>query len=115
AEHAAPRVEAQVIDWFRQMLGYAPDSSGLLVSGGSMANLVGLTVARNAMAEVDVAKVGLQGAPRRMVFYGSTETHSSEPKAAALLGLGRDALRQIPVDRDFRVDVGALRSAIAAD
>ncbi len=115
AEHAASRVEVQVLDWCKEMLGYPREASGLLVSGGSMANLVGLAVARNAKAEDDVAQSGLAGLPRRMVLYASTETHNSVKKAVSLLGLGRQALREIPVDREFRVDLAALRAAIAAD
>lgn len=115
AEHAACRVEAQVLDWCRTMLDFPREASGLLVSGGSMANLVGLAVARNAKAEVNLAQSGLAGAPRRMVLYASSESHNSVKKAVSLLGLGRDALREIPVDPAFRIDVAALRRAIAAD
>lgn len=115
ADHGATYVESQVLDWCKQMLGFPRVASGLLVSGGSMANLVGLAVARNAKAEVDLAVEGLAAAPRRMVFYASTETHNSVRKAAGLLGLGRSAMREIPVDREFRVDVVALRAAVAAD
>jgi glutamate/tyrosine decarboxylase-like PLP-dependent enzyme len=108
-------VEFQVLDWCKEMLGYPAEASGLLVSGGSMANLVGLTVARNAKAEVDLRKEGLAAAPRKMVLYASVETHSSNQKAAELLGLGSDALRLIPVNDDFSIDLAALEAAIAAD
>lgn len=108
-------VEFQVLDWCKEMLGYPAEASGLLVSGGSMANLVGLTVARNAKAEVDLRKEGLAAAPRRMVLYASSETHSSNQKAAELLGLGSSALRLIPVNGDFQIDLTALEAAIAAD
>jgi glutamate/tyrosine decarboxylase-like PLP-dependent enzyme len=115
AEQVANYVELQVLDWCKEMLGYPPGASGLLVSGGSMANLVGLTVARNAKAEVDVSQAGLQSAPRRMVFYASSETHNSVRKSAGLLGLGRDALREIAVDGEYRIDLAALARAIADD
>ncbi|HMI31832.1 MAG TPA: pyridoxal-dependent decarboxylase [Candidatus Limnocylindrales bacterium] len=108
-------VEVQVMSWLKEMLGYPADASGLLVSGGSMANFVGIAVARNAKAEGDVAREGLKAAPRPMVLYASTETHNSVHKAVSLLGLGRDALREIPVDDSYRVDVAALRRAIAED
>jgi aromatic-L-amino-acid decarboxylase len=114
-DHVANYVEAQVLDWCKQMLGYPDAASGLLVSGGSMANLVGLAVARNTRAEFDLRHDGLCAAPRRMVLYASTETHSSVQKAVELLGLGSDAYRQIPVNADFQIDVPALEAAIAQD
>ncbi len=114
-EHIANYVEAQVLDWCKQMLGYAADASGILVSGGSMANLVGLTVARNTMAGFDIREQGLQAAPRKLVLYGSVEMHSSLQKAVELLGLGNEALRKIPVNADFQIDIAALEEAIAAD
>jgi len=115
AEHTGSRVEVQVMDWCKEMMGYPREASGLLVSGGSMANLVGLAVARNAKAEGDLAQAGLAAMPRRMTLYASSETHNSVKKAVSLLGLGREALRQIPVDAEFRIDLAALRKAIAAD
>jgi glutamate/tyrosine decarboxylase-like PLP-dependent enzyme len=115
AEHVANYVERQVIDWCKQMLGYPAAASGLLVSGGSMANLVGLTVARNTMAEIDVRQHGVAAAPRKMTLYGSAEMHSSVQKAVELLGLGHTALRKIAVDADYAIDIGALTRAIAED
>lgn len=115
AEHAAVDVELQVLNWFKDVFGLPKDSSGLLVSGGSMANLVGLTVARNATAEFDIRTEGVQAAPRKMVLYSSRETHSSNQKAAELLGLGSEALRKIPVNEKFEIDIAALEAAVAAD
>ena len=115
AEHVPNLVETQVIDWCKQMLDYAPSSSGLLVSGGSMANLVGLTVARNSQAEFDIRSQGLRAAPRQMTLYGSAELHSSVQKAVEVLGLGSSALRKVPVDGRYRIDVAALEKTVAAD
>lgn len=114
-DHAANDVEQQVIEWCKQMLGYPAEASGLLVSGGSMANLVGLAVARNARAEIDVRQDGVRAAPREMVLYASRETHSSNPRAAELLGLGHAALRLVPVNDDFEIDIAALEAMIATD
>jgi glutamate/tyrosine decarboxylase-like PLP-dependent enzyme len=114
-DDAASLVEDRVLSWFKEAMGFPATASGLLVSGGSMANLVGLSVARHARAPFDVRKLGQAAAPRAMVLYASVEAHSSVKKAAELLGLGSDALRLLPVDSDYRLDGGALRSAIASD
>jgi glutamate/tyrosine decarboxylase-like PLP-dependent enzyme len=108
-------VELQVLDWAKEMLGFPADASGVLVSGGSMANLVALAVARTAGAGFDVGTAGLQGAPRRLVLYASSETHVSIRKAVTLLGLGSDSLRSIPVTPSFDIDLTALTDAIATD
>jgi glutamate/tyrosine decarboxylase-like PLP-dependent enzyme len=114
-QQAAPYVEAQVLRWLATMLGYPESASGLLVSGCSMANLVALAVARDAMSGADATEDGLRALRRQPVLYGSTETHSSIEKAVGLLGMGRRSLRRIGVDADFRIDIAALERAIAND
>ncbi len=113
--HAAYKVEEQVLEWIKEIAGYPPEASGLLVSGGSMANLIGLAVARNVEAGFDVRAEGLHGSPKPMVVYGSTEVHSCNQKAAELLGLGGRGLREVAVNRDFTIDVSRLEEAIAED
>src|SRR5664279_2340902 len=113
--HSANEVEAQVIEWCKEMLGYPQDASGLLVSGGSMANLVGLTVARNMHGDIDVRKEGVQGLAQRLMLYCSTETHSSVQKAVELLGLGSDSIHFIPVNGAYQIDVAALEAASQAN
>lgn len=114
-EHVGIYVERQVIDWTKELLEFPADASGLLVSGGSMANLVALAVARNTHAGFDVRKVGLQGCTGRLTVYTSVEAHSSIQKAVELLGLGSESLRLIPVDDAYRIDVATLEATIAAD
>jgi aromatic-L-amino-acid decarboxylase len=113
--HSAIHVEKQVIDWLKEALGFPASASGLLTSGCSAANLIGLAVARNAKAGYDVRREGIHAAPHRMVLYASQEIHSSIQKAVELLGLGSAALRHVPVNDDFQIDLQALRSAIAQD
>jgi aromatic-L-amino-acid decarboxylase len=114
-EHVPSYVEAQVLDWCKEMTGFPASASGLLVSGGSMANLLGLAVARNARAGFDVRREGLGAAPAALTLYGSREMHSSIQKGVELLGLGSESLRLIPTDAEFRVDLAALEAAIRAD
>ena len=112
---AATTIEHQVIDWMKAMSGFAPTGAGILLSGGSMANFAALDVALRASTDVDINQLGvgaLKGKPR---LYASTMTHMSIPKAAAMLGIGRDAVQLIPVDDDFRMDVDELRRRILSD
>ncbi len=112
--HVANLVEEQVINWMKAMIGFPREASGLLVSGGSMANVLGITIARNARAGFDARTVGLHGGPP-LVVYGSTEVHSCNQKAVELLGLGSAGLHKVAVKGDYTIDLDALRAAIVAD
>jgi aromatic-L-amino-acid decarboxylase len=115
ANHIANHVEKQVIDWIKEMLGYPQSASGILTSGCSAANIVGLTVARNAKAGFDLRRKGLQRATQRMVLYASQEVHSSIQKAVELLGLGSEALRLLPINDYFQIDLETLKTSITKD
>jgi aromatic-L-amino-acid/L-tryptophan decarboxylase len=115
-DQAPKLVEEQVLAWLVELMGMPRESSGLLATGGTMANLLGLAVALNAKAGFDIREHGLQGARgSRMVFYGSSETHGWCQKAAELLGLGNKAFRRVQTRSDFRADVEALRELIESD
>ncbi|TIR73953.1 MAG: amino acid decarboxylase, partial [Mesorhizobium sp.] len=113
--HAAGLMDSQVVDWCKEMVGFPASASGTLVSGGSMANLIGLTVARNAKAGVDVRERGVGAIPKPLRFYASDQVHSCHRKAMEVLGLGNRALRRVSTDADLRIDVDALKTAIAED
>jgi glutamate/tyrosine decarboxylase-like PLP-dependent enzyme len=118
-DHAAVYTERAAVRWLAELVGFPTEGGmGLLVSGGSMASLTALAAARHRAAREDgwdVRADGLQGRQPRFVLYLSSEGHSTLRKAAELLGLGAAAARTVPVDDDFRMDVAALRAAIAAD
>ena len=114
---AATEVERTVVSWLAQMIGYSggnTKSHGLLTSGGSMANLTALSIAHRSKADRNVAHAGLWNR-RPMTIYASEQIHMSIPKAADLLGLGRDQVRLVKCDERFRMDTADLRQRIAAD
>ncbi len=109
-------VERQVIDWLRQVMGFPKTAGGVLVSGGTMANMNGLAVARSVKAGFDLKNEGLnsQDAPQ-LTVYGGSETHSWITKCCDLMGLGKKAFRAVPIDDDYRMDVAACRQMIMDD
>lgn len=113
--HAAVYVEAQVIEWCKQMMGFPAGASGVLVNGASMANFVALNVARNMHSGFDVRQDGLQGHGPRLLVYASAQAHTCIQRAVELLGLGRSALRSIPVNAEYQMDIAALEQTLAAD
>lgn len=113
--HAAALMDAQVISWFKELMGFPSTAGGTLTSGGSMANLLGLTVARNAKAGIDIRELGVAAMAKPLRFYASDQMHSCHRKAVEALGLGNQALRRIPTGADFRIDLARLRHAIAED
>jgi glutamate/tyrosine decarboxylase-like PLP-dependent enzyme len=112
---SANYVENQVIEWSKAMLNYPEEASGLLTSGCSASNLIGLTVARNTKAGYDLRTKGLRAAPRKMVLYASSEAHSSLQKAVELLGLGSASLRKVPVNQALQIDLHELKAVIQKD
>ena len=113
--HAAALMDQQVVDWCKELLGFPSSASGTLTSGGSMANFIGLNVARNVKAGIDVRELGVAQIKKPLRFYASDQMHSCHRKAVEALGLGNQSLRRIATDADFRIDVSALRRAIAED
>ena len=105
---AAVTVERTVVRWLAEAIG-CTGFTGSLTSGGSLANLMALAMARESRAPAN------DDGATPCVVYASTEVHMAIPKAVALLGIGRANLRLIPVDDDFRIDVKALEAAIADD
>jgi aromatic-L-amino-acid decarboxylase len=95
---SANAVEQTVVRWFADLYGFPSSTGGLITSGGSAANLVGLTAARDHALGPDARTRGLQGNGPPLVLYTSDEVHSSIDKAVSILGIGTENLRHIPTD-----------------
>jgi glutamate/tyrosine decarboxylase-like PLP-dependent enzyme len=99
-------IELVTLEWLRDLCGFPEASAGLFVSGGSMANLTALAVARDSK---------LVGRMADGVAYVSDQTHSSVARALRVLGLASDQLRVLDCDDEYRLPVEPLERAIAAD
>lgn len=112
---AAVTIERTVVRWLAEAIGCGAEPTlrsgltGSLCGGGSSANLMGLAMAREAKAPAN--QEGVQPG----VVYASAEVHMSIPKAAALLGLGYESVRLIPVNSDFRMNTEELARAMDED
>src|SRR5450759_4263292 len=119
-DHAATYLERATTRWLAELVGYPLDGGyGVLTSGGSMASIICLAAARQwavRRAGLDVREHGMAAAQTApLVLYSSVETHSCIRKAVELLGLGSRRHHSVPVDGDGRIDIAALREAIAGD
>jgi aromatic-L-amino-acid decarboxylase len=114
-DHAPIAVEQQITRWMRQLFSFPEEATGLFVTGTSMANLIAVLVARTEALGKDVRKAGMSTDGAKLRAYTSTAAHSCITRAMDMAGLGSDALRLIPVDASHRMDMAALRVAIAAD
>lgn len=121
-DQAPALVERQVVGWLAEWMGMT-GASGIFVTGGTMANVHAMMVARHAGAlkqDRNIREFGLQAWPglsreAPLVFYGSSETHGWALKAAEWLGLGRHAFRQVPVADDYTLRVDLMQEMIESD
>src|SRR5215208_988263 len=100
------QLELVVLDWFKSWIGYPPEAEGILVSGGSAANITALACARESL-------VG--AGSDRAVAYAADQTHSSVARAARLIGFRPDQLRVLPTDEAHRLRMDELAGAVEAD
>ena len=114
-DHMPVEIERQITAWMRQLFGFPAESSGLFVTGTSMANFIALLVARTVALGEDVRQTGLCGKEPRLRAYTSASAHGCIAQAMDMSGLGRSALRRISTDAFHRIDIATLRSSITAD
>lgn len=108
-------VERQIVRWVRELFGFPETATGLFVTGSSLANMIGMLVARRAALGPEARTDGIAAGGRRLVAYASAAAHQCIAQAADLCGLGSGALRLIPLDAQGRMDIAALERAIAQD
>jgi glutamate/tyrosine decarboxylase-like PLP-dependent enzyme len=109
----ATELEAQVVRWIAELIGY-PGRGGLLASGGNMANFIAVLAARAARAGGDVRREGV-ASRERLLVYASVETHTWIQKAVDMCGLGTDSIRWIATDGEQRMSVSALSRQVELD
>jgi aromatic-L-amino-acid decarboxylase len=114
-DHVPIEVERQIVRWMRRIFGFPEGASGLFVTGTSLANLIGVLIARDAELGFEVRRAGVAGNSKRLAAYTSAAAHNCIGKAMDISGIGSDALRPIPVDGRYRMDPNALEQAIDAD
>ena len=109
---AATEMERRTIRWLSDLIGFGAHAGGNLTSGGTMANLIAAKLGRDFVSDNIAQHRGLR---EPYTAYVSEERHVSVDKAFDMVGFGRENMRALPTDDDFRLRVDALESAIAAD
>jgi glutamate/tyrosine decarboxylase-like PLP-dependent enzyme len=107
-------IEARVLRWLCDLVGYGPQSFGTLASGGTEANLIALKCARDR-AHDGAVRLGVRSSPGDLVVYASEQVHFSVERSVDILGLGRNSLRKVETDDRFHIRPAALRSQIEQD
>lgn len=108
----ASQVERTVVDWLRELTGLPVEADGLVVSGGSLANLSALAAAVYNALGPEVRERGLRAGPRPLIF-ATGDVHFSITRSAVMLGLGRDGVAKVPTAPDHRMDPLALDRLLA--
>ena len=109
---AATAMELRVIRWLNDLIGFDEKAGGNLTSGGMTANFIGLKLARD-FTSGDIAQY--EGLQKKWTAYVSEERHVSIDKAVDAVGIGRNNLRIIPTDDEFKVRIDVLEQAIEND
>lgn len=107
-------IEARVLRWLCDLVGYGPGSFGVLASGGTEANLIALKCARDRAHKAAVSD-GLRSVAGQLTVYASEQCHFSIERSVDILGMGRNSLRKIPTDENFHIRPDALLEQINAD
>ncbi len=110
----ASEIERQSVQWIAELMGYPRQAGGLLVSGGTVANITALLAARRAVLGAEIRRDGLRNSPQSR-FYATVETHAWLEKAVDMMGFGEAAITRVETDAQLRMDTVHLAACIAED
>ena len=110
----ASKIEHETVRWIGERVGWPGEFNGTFTSGGNEANFTGLALALAAQFP-NAIEEGIASVGALPVLYASDEAHHSIDKSAGLLGVGRKALRRIPVNENVQLDLRILEQTIDAD
>ena len=113
--HVGVHLESTITAWVAELIGFPPDASGLITSGASMANFIGLAVARTQALGASVRTAGLRSGDRQLVAYTSEHAHGCLRRAMELLGIGGSFLRLVPALPSGAMDGSALADMLVSD
>ena len=108
-------VEEQVVAWMRELFSFPAGASGLFVTGSSIANFIGILIAKTARIGSDVRSSGLSKHSPTLVAYASVDAHGCVAQALELAGIGSQQLRKVTVDAQHRMNLKHLEQVIATD
>jgi glutamate/tyrosine decarboxylase-like PLP-dependent enzyme len=114
-DHMPVEVERQIVHWMRELFEFPASASGLLVTGSSMANLIGTLVARTHALGIASRRDGVAAGAPSLVAYTSTAAHGCVAQAMDIAGLGSSALRRVRVNDRHEIDTDALSRMIDVD
>ena len=114
-DHMPIAVEREVMGWMRDLVGFPKTAGGQFVTGASMANFIGVLLARTRALGPESRRSGLQARSETLTAYASPGAHACVARALEMAGIGTDHLRLVDIDDDHRVNVRAMAEAIARD
>jgi len=114
-DHIPIEVERQIVRWMQAIFGFPESATGLFVTGASMANLIGVLIARDVALGFEARRAGVAASRHRLTAYASASVHSCIPRAMDFCGIGSDALRLIPTLPGGAMDLRELEKTIDAD
>jgi glutamate/tyrosine decarboxylase-like PLP-dependent enzyme len=114
-DHIPIEVERQIVRWMQTLFAFPDGATGLFVTGTSIANFIGVLIARDVALGFETRCAGVPANPRRLTAYASSAVHTCVARAMDFAGLGSDALRLIPARPGRGMNVDDLETAIHAD